>query len=407
MLDRRDDATEYLLPDGHATNKLPLPITSLPLATEGAGTRLRRQAGCRCSTGIGLPVQAGKPATYRAAAPIISGVKGRREAGAIRLGRDGLQLYEQSGYGRPGGDGLSLVPVEALYLVHRGRLELPGETFESLLAEFSADPHFLRSYLVYRDLRERGYVVQTGPHDFRVFRRGQRPGFGAVAVHGPGPLRTGSDRVRPPDRRGDVDRADAEVPPARGRRRRGRADLLRGQAPVPAGTGVGRAGEGGDGAPVRLGRDRGRRGGGRARGGRIRNPARRSAAQARARRGALPARERVARLSRTGPPKAGTTAPWSGRSMPRPARRARSTPTSGAGDTSRGPGTSSATTTASTARRKTHSEMLAHALPGGAALPMSVISRSVRLAHSVKKKMLFGCVHTEGIFFVEFARIKL
>ena len=56
---------------------------------------------------------------------------------------------------------------------------------------------------------------------------------------------------------------------------------------------------------------------------------------------------------------------------------------------------------------KTHSEMLAHALPGGTALPMSVISRSVRLAHSVKKKMLFGCVHTEGIFFVEFARIKL
>jgi tRNA-intron endonuclease len=56
---------------------------------------------------------------------------------------------------------------------------------------------------------------------------------------------------------------------------------------------------------------------------------------------------------------------------------------------------------------KTHSEMLVHALPGGTALPMSVISRSVRLAHSVKKKMLFGCVHTEGIFFVEFARIKL
>jgi tRNA-intron endonuclease len=56
---------------------------------------------------------------------------------------------------------------------------------------------------------------------------------------------------------------------------------------------------------------------------------------------------------------------------------------------------------------KTHSEMLVHALPGAAALPMSVISRSVRLAHSVKKKMLFGCVHSGGIFFVEFARIKL
>jgi tRNA-intron endonuclease len=36
-----------------------------------------------------------------------------------------------------------------------------------------------------------------------------------------------------------------------------------------------------------------------------------------------------------------------------------------------------------------------------------VISRSVRMAHSVKKKMLFGAVHTTGIQFVEFARIKL
>ena len=36
----------------------------------------------------------------------------------------------------------------------------------------------MRSFLVYRDLRERGYVVQAGPHDFRVFRRGEKPGKG-------------------------------------------------------------------------------------------------------------------------------------------------------------------------------------------------------------------------------------
>ena len=29
-----------------------------------------------------------------------------------------------------------------------------------------------------RDLRERGYVVQTGPHDFRGFRRGEKTGTG-------------------------------------------------------------------------------------------------------------------------------------------------------------------------------------------------------------------------------------
>jgi len=56
---------------------------------------------------------------------------------------------------------------------------------------------------------------------------------------------------------------------------------------------------------------------------------------------------------------------------------------------------------------KVHSEMLVHAVETGAGLPMMTISRSVRLAHSVKKKMLFGCVYTSGIQYVEFARIKL
>ncbi len=56
---------------------------------------------------------------------------------------------------------------------------------------------------------------------------------------------------------------------------------------------------------------------------------------------------------------------------------------------------------------KVHSEMLVHAVATAGAMPMSTISRSVRLSHSVKKKMLFGCVHTAGIHYIEFARIKL
>jgi tRNA-intron endonuclease len=57
--------------------------------------------------------------------------------------------------------------------------------------------------------------------------------------------------------------------------------------------------------------------------------------------------------------------------------------------------------------KNVHSDMLVHAVEKEAPLQMSVISRSVRMAHSVKKKMLFGAVHTNGIQFVEFARIKL
>ncbi len=105
-------------------------------------------------------------------------VKARIEDGKVLLGPEGYSLYEQSGFGRPQKDGLRLSPVEALYLVYRGRIEIPTLDFESLLGYFSEDSRFLRSFLVYQDLRERGYVVQTGPHDFRVFRRGEKPGKG-------------------------------------------------------------------------------------------------------------------------------------------------------------------------------------------------------------------------------------
>jgi tRNA-intron endonuclease len=51
--------------------------------------------------------------------------------------------------------------------------------------------------------------------------------------------------------------------------------------------------------------------------------------------------------------------------------------------------------------------MLVHAVAAEDKVPMSSISRSVRLAHSVKKKMLFAAQDTTGIQYVEFARIKL
>jgi tRNA-intron endonuclease, archaea type len=57
--------------------------------------------------------------------------------------------------------------------------------------------------------------------------------------------------------------------------------------------------------------------------------------------------------------------------------------------------------------KNVHSDLLVHAVENDAAMSMSVISRSVRMAHSVKKKMFFGAVHSSGIQFIEFARIKL
>jgi tRNA-intron endonuclease len=105
-------------------------------------------------------------------------VLGKFDGTSVRLGADGVPLYEQQGYGRPDRGGLRLAPMEALHLLQKERITVEGHDFESLVTIFSQKPGFLRTYLVYRDIRERGYAVQPGPQDLRVFRRGERPGEG-------------------------------------------------------------------------------------------------------------------------------------------------------------------------------------------------------------------------------------
>ena len=124
------------------------------------------------------------PLPFSRSAPIITdrntciSVKATTDGPWVRLGAEGRTLYDQSGFGRPDDRGVRLSPEEACYLLHRSRIEIEGYDFDTAIAHFAQKPEFLRRFLVYRDLRERGYAVQTGPHDFRVFRRGQRPGTG-------------------------------------------------------------------------------------------------------------------------------------------------------------------------------------------------------------------------------------
>lgn len=92
-------------------------------------------------------------------------------------------LY-QDGYGSLLGDTrlLTLKPHEALYLVERQRLAVIDETsrdklvFQELLWKFKeSDPEIWTRFIVYRDLKSRGFVVKTGPGlgiDFLVYERG-------------------------------------------------------------------------------------------------------------------------------------------------------------------------------------------------------------------------------------------
>ncbi len=93
------------------------------------------------------------------------------------------QIYNKGYHGQPqSGGALKLSIIEALYLFEAGRLEVKKNNrkmkFVSLfrLAN-NLYPDFEIKYIVYRDLRSRGYVVKPDIQTahFRVFPRGGRP----------------------------------------------------------------------------------------------------------------------------------------------------------------------------------------------------------------------------------------
>lgn len=95
--------------------------------------------------------------------------------------REGGQLYSKGNYGYPmSGGGLELDLTEAVYLVESDRLlvESGGKKveFDELFAQASKQNEgFDVKYLVYRDMRSRGFVVktETGGFDLSVFPRGK------------------------------------------------------------------------------------------------------------------------------------------------------------------------------------------------------------------------------------------
>jgi tRNA-intron endonuclease len=86
------------------------------------------------------------------------------------------------GYGVPENEGLVLTFYEALYLLSKEILKIQNEEtgnemgFQDLLKRFqSIDENAWVRYLIYRDLRSRGYIVREGfglGIDFRLYERG-------------------------------------------------------------------------------------------------------------------------------------------------------------------------------------------------------------------------------------------
>ena len=104
----------------------------------------------------------------------------RDDSVLIECQKEGSQLYNRGNYGYPlSGGGLELDLMEALYLLESKRLEVVSEgqkiSFEELFNHASSIlENFDIIYLVYRDIRSRGFVVkaESGTFDLSVFPRG-------------------------------------------------------------------------------------------------------------------------------------------------------------------------------------------------------------------------------------------
>ncbi len=106
-----------------------------------------------------------------------------KEDGILVSSKDGVEELSLRGYGVSRDGNLMLAFHEALFLLSKDVVEVVGEKtgeavgFQALLERFqSLDEDAWVKYLIYRDLRSRGYVVREGfglGIDFRVYDRGE------------------------------------------------------------------------------------------------------------------------------------------------------------------------------------------------------------------------------------------
>ena len=97
---------------------------------------------------------------------------------------DAHALYKKSCFGEPDGEKINYALSEAFFLVEKEKIEVLFRnkklTKEELLHKLQKlDKRFQIRYSVFKDLREKGYIVKTALKfgaDFRIYDKGARPG---------------------------------------------------------------------------------------------------------------------------------------------------------------------------------------------------------------------------------------
>lgn len=95
-----------------------------------------------------------------------------------------INLHTKSHYGIRTEEGLQLSLIEALYLAEKDKIQITKDGKHlSIDAIFDLihKKGLFNNYLVFRDLKNRGYIIKTGfkyGSEFRLYERGKSPGEG-------------------------------------------------------------------------------------------------------------------------------------------------------------------------------------------------------------------------------------
>jgi len=97
---------------------------------------------------------------------------------------EAFSLHKKSSFGEPTGEKIQYTLTEALFLAEKGRIDIfsRGKKIpkRDLIKKIQRiDKRIQIKYSVFKDLRERGYIVKTALKfgaDFRVYEKGAKPG---------------------------------------------------------------------------------------------------------------------------------------------------------------------------------------------------------------------------------------
>lgn len=128
-----------------------------------------------------LKTEAEKPKTKAVVPAVLAG-----ERVVTENSDEAREFYNQSRFGTLIENGkVELSLLEALYLMEKNRLVVNNDagkalTFETFLKKArKTEPNLWIRYCVFRDMRNRGYIIKTALKfgaDFRVYDRGVKPG---------------------------------------------------------------------------------------------------------------------------------------------------------------------------------------------------------------------------------------